>query len=70
MKLKFKHQDFQTQAVHAVVDLFNGQEKTRSTFSVVKEDQYSLLDDIGVRKALFIDEQRLSDNMHMVPDFL
>jgi len=66
MKLKFKHQDFQTQAVHAVVDLFNGQEKTRSTFSVVKEDQYSLLDDIGVRNALFIDAQRLSDNMHIV----
>ena len=32
MKLKFKNQDFQTDAVNAVVDLFAGQEKTRSTF--------------------------------------
>ena len=34
MKLKFKHQDFQTDAVNAVVDLFAGQESPRSTFSV------------------------------------
>lgn len=37
MKLQFKHQDFQTAAVNAVVDLFAGQEHTRATFSVVEE---------------------------------
>ena len=34
MKLKFKNQDFQTDAVNSVVDLFLGQEKTKGTFSV------------------------------------
>ena len=37
MKLKFKNQAFQMDAVNAVVDLFAGQEKTRSTFSVMEE---------------------------------
>ena len=39
MKLKFKNQAFQMDAVNAVVDLFAGQEKTRSTFSVMEEAQ-------------------------------
>lgn len=66
MKLKFKNQDFQTDAVNAVVDLFTGQEKTRSTFSVVEEKQVSLMNDLGVGNALFIDNQAISDNMHAV----
>lgn len=66
MKLKFKNQDFQTDAVNAVVDLFTGQEKTRSTFSVVEEKQMSLMNDLGVGNALFIDGQAISDNMHTV----
>ncbi len=32
MKLKFKNQDFQTDAVNAVADLFLGQEKLTTTF--------------------------------------
>lgn len=64
MKLKFKNQDFQTDATNAVVDLFDGQEKTRSTFSVVEERQVSLMNDLGVGNALYIDMQTLSDNMH------
>ena len=43
MKLKFKNQDFQTDAMNAAADLFAGQEKTRSTFSVVEEKQMSLM---------------------------
>jgi len=66
MKLKFKNQDFQTAAVSAVVDLFIGQEKTRSTFSVVEEKQLSMMNDIGIGNALYVDPQTLSENMHAV----
>ena len=34
MKLKFKNQQFQTDAVDSVADLFTGQEKLRSTFEI------------------------------------
>lgn len=66
MKLKFKNQDFQTDAVNAVVDLFTGQEKTRSTFSVVEEKQTSIFNDFGMGNALYIDGKTLDDNMHVV----
>ena len=66
MKLKFKNQDFQTDAVNAVVDLFAGQEKTRSTFSVVEETQMSMMNDLGIGNALYIEPQTLSGNMHAV----
>ena len=66
MKLKFKNQDFQTDAVNAVVDLFLGQEKTRSTFSIVEEKQLRLENEFGVGNALYIDEKTVSDNMHAV----
>jgi type III restriction enzyme len=66
MKLKFKKQDFQTDAVNAVVDLFAGQEKTRCTFSVVEEKQASIFNDLGIGNALYIDEKKLIENMHAV----
>ena len=66
MKLKFKSQDFQTQAVNAVVDLFTGQEKTQSTFSVVDERQTSLLPEMGQGNALYIDQETMTANMHTV----
>lgn len=66
MKLKFKSQDFQTQAVNAVVDLFSGQEKTKSTFSVVDERQTSLLPEMGQGNDLYIDQETLTANMHTV----
>ena len=34
MKLKFKKQEFQEKAVNAVADLFKGQEKAGTTFSI------------------------------------
>ena len=52
MKLKFKSQDFQTQAVNAVVDLFTGQEKTKSTFSVMDDRQTNFLNELGQGNAL------------------
>ena len=66
MKLKFKNQDFQTDAVNAVVDLFMGQEKTHSTFSVVEENQMLLMNDFGIGNALYIDRNTLSDNMRAI----
>lgn len=66
MKLKFKNQDFQTDAVNAVVDLFLGQEKTHSTFSVVEEKQLNLENDLGIGNALYIDGKAITDNMHAV----
>lgn len=66
MKLKFKNQDFQTDAVNAVVDLFLGQEKTHSTFSVTNETQLTYMNDFGIGNALYIDEKTISDNMHKV----
>ncbi|NLD86984.1 MAG: DEAD/DEAH box helicase family protein, partial [Clostridiales bacterium] len=66
MKLKFKNQDFQTDAMNAVADLFAGQDKTRSTFSVVEEKQASIFNDLGIGNALYIDGKTLSDNMHTV----
>lgn len=66
MILKFKSQDFQTQAVNAVVDLFTGQEKTKSTFSVVDERQTSLLPEIGQGNALYIDQATMTANIHTV----
>ena len=35
MKLKFKKQEFQEKAVNAVADLFKGQEKAGTTFSII-----------------------------------
>ena len=66
MKLKFKNQDFQTDAVNAVVDLFAGQEKTRGTFSVETENQTNLLYNAGGGNALVIDDEALEANMHAV----
>ena len=66
MRLKFKNQAFQTDAVNAVVDLFTGQEKTQSTFSVVDERQTSLLPEMGQGNALYIDQETLTANMHTV----
>ena len=70
MKLKFKSQDFQTQAVNAVVDLFTSQEKTKSTFSVVDERQTSLLPEMGQGNALYINQETLTANMHTVQNLM
>ena len=47
MKLKFKQQDYQTDAVNAVADLFAGQEYTHSAFSVESDGQDNLFGDLG-----------------------
>lgn len=67
MKLKFKQQAFQTDAVNSVVDLFAGQEKDLATFSITQDTQMSLIqNDYGIGNALCIDEEALLNNMHEI----
>lgn len=67
MKLKFKHQPFQSDAVSAVVDLFTGQDKRQSTFSVAQDAQMSFMqNDFGIGNGIFIDKDALRANMHEV----
>jgi len=66
MKLKFKNQDFQTEATNAVVDLFMGQENTHSTFSVDNDNQTRMMNDLGFGNVLHIDSETLEQNMHTV----
>lgn len=66
MKLKFKNQGFQMDAVNAVADLFIGQEKTRTTFSVEREEQQSWFYQQRTANALLIDDAALTENMHRV----
>jgi len=51
MKLKFKHQPFQQDAVDAVADLFAGQEKRHSTFACGTQAKLSRLSGEIVRTA-------------------
>ena len=66
MKLKFKNQEFQTCAVEAAADLFTGQNKGTSTFSVVEEVQRTLHNEFGVGNAMLIDDDTLLENIHAV----
>lgn len=65
MKLKFKKQGYQADATAAVVDLFAGQERTTSTFTVMQENQISLLqNDFGIGNAQLIDDKEMLENLH------
>ncbi len=67
MKLKFKNQNFQTDAVNAVTDLFSGQEKSSMTFSIVEEQQQKLLpNEFGFGNELLLNEKTLTENMHEI----
>ena len=66
MKLKFKNQAFQMDAVNAVVDLFTGQEKTQCTFSVMDDRQTNFLNELGQGNALYNAQKTLTANMHTV----
>ena len=66
MKLKFKHQQFQTDAVHAVADLFKGQPRRQDTFTITNERQLSLDAGLGFRNALTIPDERIFANMQDV----
>ncbi len=67
MKLKFKQQDFQTDAVNAVCSLFDGQKRQTSAFSMEQSGgQIELFASVGISNALCIDDRRIIENMHMV----
>lgn len=67
MKLKFKKQDFQTDAVNAVCALFDGQQRQTSTFSMEQSGgQMELFGSVGVSNALYIDDGRIIENMQAV----
>ena len=67
MKLKFKNQDFQTDATDAVADLFKGQELLHSTFEIAQNDQYSFIEnDLGIGNGMRISVEKLNENMHEV----
>ena len=61
MKLQFKIQDFQTDAVNAVADLFLGSEHSETTFSVTK---YDLINESGTANQLKISDDVLLGNLH------
>lgn len=66
MKLKFKKQDFQDDAVDTVAGLFKGQEKANMTFSVADNSaQFNLLqNEFGFGNSLLIDRETLQNNLH------
>ena len=67
MKLKFKNQNFQTDAVNAVADLFGGQEILKSTFEIAQDRQMSLIEnDLGIGNGMRISVNQLNENMHEV----
>jgi len=70
MKLKFKTQDFQTDAVNAVADLFAGQDKQTTTFSIVEENSGSQMrleiNEFGIGNALNIQTSDLLANMNRI----
>ena len=66
MKLKFKQQDFQTDAVNAVCALFDGQQRHTSTFSMEQSGQTDLFAGVGISNTLSISGERIIENMQAV----
>ncbi|MFI3174790.1 MAG: DEAD/DEAH box helicase family protein [Bacillota bacterium] len=67
MKLQFKEQAFQTRAVESVCDLFHGQEKTQSTFSIDYDRQISMAAvKYGVGNNILLNESTIIENMKTV----
>ena len=67
MKLKFKIQPFQTTAVNAVVDLFRGQERRSSTFTIEHDSQMSIIDNgYGVGNLLTLSDEQIVGNMNEI----
>ncbi len=67
MKLKFKQQEFQTDAVKAVCALFDGQQRQTATFSMEQGGgQTELFASVGISNALCINDQRIMENMQAV----
>ena len=70
MKLKFKKQEFQDNAVMSVVDLFKGCASAPSTFSVEKMDIVDLSQDelLGYANNLDLSMEQIQENLKKVQD--
>lgn len=70
MKLKFKKQQFQEDAVKSVVDLFRGCKVAPSTFSVEKLDIVDMASDdlFGYANSLDLTLEQIQNNLHEVQD--
>jgi len=73
MKLKFKNQQFQTNAVNAVVGLFEGQKQGHGTFTITGDNQLMLQDGgdgvelpHGYTNVLTISDEQILENMQAV----
>ena len=67
MKLKFKLQGFQTDAVNAVCALFDGQQRETSTFSMEQSGgQMELFANLGVANTLLVNDGKIIENMREV----
>ena len=70
MKLQFKKQEFQDNAVMSVVDLFRGAKNVPSTFSLQKVDLVDMSKDelLGYGNALDLPMEQIEANMHEIQD--
>lgn len=70
MKLKFKQQDFQDNAVKSIVDLFRGNRSAPSTFSIAKIDLVDMAKDdlLGYGNNLDLSKEQIEKNLHEVED--
>ena len=68
MKLKFIKQQFQSDAVQSVADLFKGQEKLRSTFEITNIETIDLINqnELGIGNVISLSEKQIEENMHQV----
>lgn len=67
IKLKFVEQDYQTDAVNAIVDIFDGCEQKDSLFTITKSSlDTGFLDEYGYSNKLTISEEQILENMRVV----
>ena len=66
MTLKFKHQQFQTDAVNAVADLFKGQKRRQDTFTITNETQLNMDAGLGFANGFTITDEQIVANMQEV----
>jgi len=69
MKLQFKHQDYQTRAVQAVVQVFDGQPMAKTEFSLVSvQGSVNYAQDGSIGNALWLSEVQLLANVQKVQE--
>lgn len=67
MKLKFKQQDFQTDAVNAVCALFDGQQRQTAIFGMEQSGgQIGLYKDMETVNSLHISDEKVLENMRAI----